>query len=90
MKKFYKENINKFKYQDKVRASHILIAANPEEIKEKITSDPANKELSKDEIQAKIDKELAVKLEKAKAILAEVKKDPSAFAKIAKESSEDP
>ena len=89
-KKFYKENLNKFKYQDKVRASHILISANPEEIKEKITSDPANKELSKDEIKAKIDKELAVKLEKAKTVLAEVKRDPASFDKVARQTSEDP
>lgn len=88
-KKFYNKNISKFKYPDKVRASHILIAANPEEIKEKITSDPANKGLSKTEIQAKIDKELAAKLDKAKKVLAEVKKNPSEFEKIAKENSDD-
>ncbi len=89
-KKFYKENMTKFKYPEKVRASHILISANAEEIKEKISSDPANKGLSATEIQAKVDKEVAVKLEKAQKILAEVKKDPSLFAKIAKENSDDP
>lgn len=88
-KKFYNQNLNKFKYPDKVRASHILIAANAGEIKAKLLSDPANKKLSESEIQAKVDKEMAIKLEKAKKILAEVKKDPSAFAKIAKENSED-
>lgn len=88
-KKFYKQNITKFKYPDKVRASHILISANPEEIKEKITSDPANKGLSKEEIQKKVDAELALKLEKAKKILAEVKKNPADFAKIASENSDD-
>lgn len=89
-KKFYRENIKKFKYPDKVRASHILISANPEDIKEKITSDPANKSLSKEEIQAKVNAEMAVKLEKAKKVLAEVKKDPEAFSKIATTESEDP
>lgn len=88
-KSFYKENIAKFKYPDKVRASHILIAANPEEITEKLMSDPANKNLSKSEIQAKVDKELAAKLEKAKKILAEVKKDPSTFAAVAQSDSDD-
>lgn len=88
-KKFYNENLNKFKYPDKVRASHILISANPEEIREKIASEPANKNLSKADIQAKVDKEIAVKLEKAKKILAEVKKNPADFAKIAKENSDD-
>lgn len=88
-KKFYKENISKFKNPDKVRASHILIAANPEEIKQKIMSDPANKMLSKEEVQAKIDKEIAVKRERAEKILAQVKKDPNSFAKVATEVSED-
>jgi len=88
-KKFYKENISKFKYPDKVRASHILISANAEEITAKLTSDPANKKLSKLEIQAKVNKELAIKLEKAQKILAEVKKDPASFAAVAKENSDD-
>ena len=88
-RKFYNKNLSKFKYPDKVRASHILISANPEEIKEQIMSDAKNKNLSKEEIKAKVDKELALKLEKAKKILAEVKKDPSSFEKLAKENSED-
>lgn len=89
-KKFYKQNIAKFKFPDKVRASHILISANPEEIKQEILSDPANKGLSKEEVKKKVDAQLAVKLEKAKKVLAEVKKNPADFAKIAKENSEDP
>lgn len=88
-KAFYKENIAKFKYPDKVRASHILISANPEEITEKLMSDSANKNLSKSEIQAKVDKELAKQLEKAKKILAEVKKDPASFAAVAQSDSDD-
>lgn len=88
-KKFYNENLNKFKYPDKVRASHILISANPEEIREKITSQPANKNLSKGEIQAKVDKEMATKLAKVQKILAEVKKDPASFEKVARENSDD-
>lgn len=88
-KKFYRENLSKFRYPDKVRASHILISANPEEIKEKITSDAANKGLSKEELKAKVDKELATRLEKAKKILAEVKKNPASFEKVARENSDD-
>ncbi|MDR1326822.1 MAG: SurA N-terminal domain-containing protein, partial [Heliobacteriaceae bacterium] len=49
--KFYKQNIDKFKYPDRVRASHILIATNPDEIKEVITSDPANKSLTQAQIE---------------------------------------
>lgn len=89
-KKFYKQNIAKFKFPDKVRASHILISANPEELKQEILSDPANKGLSKEEVKKKVEAQLAVKLEKAKKVLAEVKKNPAEFAKIAKENSEDP
>lgn len=88
-KKFYSQNLSKFKFPDKVRASHILISANPEEIKQKILSDPASKKMSKEEIQAKVDSELAVKREKAEKILAEVKKNPKDFEKIAKENSDD-
>lgn len=88
-KKFYDSNLSKFKYPDKVRASHILISANPDEITKKLMKDPANKGLSKTEIQAKVDKELATKLDKAKKILAEVKKNPNDFAKLAKENSDD-
>jgi peptidyl-prolyl cis-trans isomerase C len=88
-KKFYNENLSKFKYPDKVRASHILISANEEEIKGKITSDPANKGLTPAEIKAKVDKEVALKLQRAQKILAEVKKDPASFAKVATANSED-
>ncbi len=86
-KKFYKENLTKFKYPEKVRASHILISANPEEIKEKIIAE--NKGISEEEVQAQINKEMKIKLEKANKILAEVKKDKTAFAKIARENSDD-
>lgn len=88
-KKFYRSNLSKFKYPDKVRASHILISANVEEIKGKIAADPNSKGLTKEEIQANVDKELAAQLDKAKTILAEVKKDPTAFEKLAKENSDD-
>ena len=88
-KKFYNQNLNKFKYPDKVRAFHILISANPEEIKEKILSDSKNKNLSKEEVKKLVDKELAVRLEKAKTILNKVKKNPQDFEKIAREESDD-
>lgn len=88
-KKFYRQNLSKFKYPDKVRASHILITANAEEIKAKISSDAANKSLNKEELQKKVDAEMAIQKEKAEKILAEVKKDPASFEKVARESSDD-
>lgn len=88
-KKFYNENQDKFKYPDKVRAAHILIAINPAEIEEIVKSDKANKDLTEEQIKAKVDEEIAAKEAKAREVLAEVKKDPSQFAKIAKEKSDD-
>ena len=88
-KKFYDNNINKFKHPDKVRASHILISANPEEIAAKIKADPKNKGLDDAAIKAKVQEELNAKEAKANQILAEAKKDLTQFAKIAKENSED-
>lgn len=86
---FYKANTASFQYPEKVKASHILISANTDEIKEAILSSDAAQKLTEKQLQAKVDAELAKKMEQAKKVLAEVKKDPSQFAKIAKEKSED-
>lgn len=88
-KKFYNENIGKFKHPDKVRASHILISVNPQEIEEVVKSDPANKGLDEAAIKAKVNSEIQAKEAKAKELLAEAKKNPTQFAKLAKENSED-
>ena len=88
-KKYYNDNIAKFKYPDKVRASHILIAVNPAEIEEVIRADKANKDLTEEQIKAKVNDEIAAKEAKAKEVLAKVQKDPANFAQIAKENSED-
>ena len=88
-KKFYNENIGKFKHPDKVRASHILISVNPQEIEEVVKSDPANKGLDEAAIKAKVNAEVQAKEAKAKELLAEAKKNPTQFAKLAKENSVD-
>ena len=88
-KKFYNENINKFKHHDKVRASHILITVNPKEIEEVIKSDPNNKNMDEATVKAKVNEEIQAKEAKANQLLAEAKKDPTQFAKLAKENSED-
>ncbi len=88
-KKYYNQNINKFKYPDKVRASHILIAANPDEIKELARADEKTKNLTEEELNAFVKEQMQERLKKAETILAQVKKDPSSFARIAKDNSED-
>lgn len=89
IQKYYKANLDKFKYPDKVRASHILIKANPLEIKELISASPEGKKLTPKQLEEKVNKEIAAKYEKANKLLAEVKKDPTQFAKIAKANSDD-
>lgn len=88
-KKFYNDNISKFKHPDKVRASHILISVNPQEIEEVVKSDPNNKNIAETAVKAKVAAEVQAKEAKANQILAEAKKNPTQFAKLAKENSED-
>lgn len=88
-KKFYNDNISKFKHPDKVRASHILISVNPQEIEEVVKSDPNNKNIDETAVKAKVAAEVQAKEAKANQILVEAKKNPTQFAKLAKENSED-
>jgi len=88
-KEFYNKNIEKFKFPDKVRASHILIAVNPEEITEIIKSDSKNANLSEAEVKAKVQEEIKAKEAKAKELFNQAKQDPSNFAKLAKDNSDD-
>ena len=79
----------KFKEPEKVRASHILISANPAEIEEMITSDSKNKDLTPEQIKAKVDEEMTAKKAKAEELLNKVKANVNDFAKLAQENSED-
>lgn len=88
-KKYYQDHLNNFKHDETVKVSHIFIAANPERIKKEIKSKPENKNLREKELQAKIEQELSTRLEKTKKLLTIVKNNPSLFAKVAKENSED-
>lgn len=89
VKKYYDQNPDKFHYPDKVRASHILIEANPEAIREQLLNDIRYKNLDNKALQAKVDEVMKEREAKANEILAQVKATPDDFAKIAKENSQD-
>lgn len=86
---FYKKNADKFKNPDKVRASHILVSANQEELKAKIAGTEEGKKMTDAQLNAEVQKQMNEQKAKAQKLLAEVKKDPKSFAKIAKENSDD-
>ena len=88
-RKFYKENIKKFQYPDKVRASHILISTNPYEIEKAIRADKANRKLSDVQIKGKVEEELAARKVRAEELLKKVQIDKTVFAKFAKDNSDD-
>lgn len=88
-KKYYQQNIQKFKIPDKVRASHILIEANPEVIRMKMQDDLRYKKLSEEELRAKIDEKMKEREAKANELFKKVQANPSEFAKFAKENSQD-
>lgn len=89
VKDFYTKNKAQFNFPERVRASHILISANPEEIKETIIAEDKGGKLDAKQIEEKVKAELSNRMVKAKEVLAEVKKDPSQFAELAKKHSED-
>lgn len=89
-KNFYNKNIERFRYPEQIKAAHILIAANKKDLEELIKAENDGKELSAAELTAKVDERAKKQRAKAEEVLAQVKKDPSQFAKIAKEKSEDP
>jgi len=89
-KSFYDKNVEKFKYPDQVRASHILITANRQELASMIAAENKGKELSEAEINAQVDKKIDEKRKAIEDIHNELQKDITQFAKIAKEKSEDP
>ena len=88
-KKYYNDNIKKFKYPEKVRASHILISTNANDIEKLVRADKANKKLNEDQIKGKVEEELALRKIKADNLLKEVLKDKKQFGKLAQENSED-
>lgn len=85
--KYYNQNINKFKHPEQVRASHILISSDLLQLIKQIKA--KNKNISSEDLNAKIEKIQAEQKAKAEAILKEVKANPDKFEKIAIQKSDD-
>ncbi len=88
-KKFYNKNIDKFKHGEQVRASHILIAANPYQIQEEIKA-KSKKEISEKDLKAQVEAVMAEKKAEAEKLSKELQADVSKFPAYAKKYSEDP
>ena len=86
---YYKKNPNKFKNPEQVRASHILISANPYQIQEELTKGGKEKITEKD-LTTAINKKMEEQKTLAKKISKELKADKSKFAQYAKKYSQDP
>ena len=87
VKKYYDTHKNEFTHGEQVRASHILIAANFLDLLQTIKQ--KNPNVTPAELNAEIEKIMASQKAKAESILAEVKKNPDNFAKIAQQKSDD-
>ena len=87
--KFFKENPAKFQNPEKVRASHILISANPHQIQQDLTLD-GRRDIPKEELIAQVEAKMAQKKEQAEKLAKELKADKTKFAEYAKKYSDDP
>lgn len=88
-KNFYNKNKDKFRHADQVRASHILISANPYQIQQEITAKSKTK-MDEKELKAAVEKVMAEKQAEAEKLAKELQADNSKFAQYAKKYSEDP
>lgn len=88
-KKYYNANKAKFDYPERVKASHILIEANPDVIKKDIIDKDKNGKLSGAQIDEKVTERMNEILETAKKIKAEAEANPDDFAKLAQKYSAD-
>jgi peptidyl-prolyl cis-trans isomerase C len=86
-KAYYDANAVQFDEKEKVRARHILVSADPQQVKQEIEA--KKKGASAADIQKEVDKTLAEKKQKAEQLLQQVKANPAQFESIAQKSSDD-
>ena len=89
IKDFYNENKQNFNYPQRVRASHILIEANPEMIKKAIIDADKDGKLSATQINEKVKEAMDKKMALAKEVREQALKNPKGFADLAKKYSDD-
>ncbi len=86
---FYNKNKASFNRPERVQASHILIEANPDKIKQEIIDADKNGKLTAAEIDTKVKAKMDEKMALAKKVREEVVKNPDNFAELAKKYSDD-
>lgn len=88
VKAFYNNNKSLFTHPEQVRAYHILLPTNRIQVEREI-QEQSRKELSRDVLRAKADKEIAKNKELAEKLAKELKADSSKFEAYAKKYSKD-
>ena len=89
IKEFYNNNKESFNFPQRVKASHILIEANPEMIRKSIIDADKDGKMTAAEIDAKVKEALDKKMALAKEVREKAVKNPKDFAKLANEYSDD-
>ena len=87
-KDFYNKNIDKFKHNEQVRAFHILLATDPMLLGQEVRNN-SKKELTNDEVSAKVSAKVKENEALANKLAQELKADNSKFTLYAKKYSQD-
>lgn len=88
VKDFYNKNIKMFKHGEQVRASHILLMANPYQIEQDLT-DSTKKELKPEEKKALVKEQMDKQKALAQKLAKELQADNTKFAQYAQKYSDD-